>query len=1045
MIGKFPFFLSAATAVFLGLSAGAVTTSQNVDIIVTHGAPLTTFTFVNNTGNTLPAGSPVSFGQAFRYGDIMPGTYPLIRDAATHVALPGQQWDEISTWRENGGNGSWRHAVWAAWLPNSLAAGATYQVEFVAAAGTYSQSSHQALSALCSGPAAHDLKIHLTDVRNQNDTVRDSGDATFRVCDNINNVGRDAPRHLRSGNVYDEYLVSGMFVYTGAGHKDPLLYAQAIVDIFTKTDGVSAGDVRWVFHIHNSWENVAAGSTGNAGNPGPAGFANDPQTISYRAEIDDGASNVLDWSGLDATVTSASNPIIASAGTCDTTVGSFCMSVPSSTGANQGYYGQAVRVSTTGTPVAGLTAGNLYYVFPATSSVSSNTVTTGWALMLSPYDAASGIFPMTGSQGTGTTTFSTRIPHTHWSTWQTLDATGQDNWAPFGTTSRVTRKVYPAFTAAEKRYWEETGLIIPLNLSQSVSVTPSWRQGLGPNYEPFGAGNVIGFQGAGTRPDLGVSGEWASQAFITGTQHDWDNARLFTLGTSTHGYGTLLNEATGRLPALNNGPPTGPGGNGVGGSYAGLGAPQPSVSLDSGGSCLTSFSITGLADTPHNTYNIDLNQWRCGTYISHMPSFNGFTYAVFGDRHFLDMMRWHGNQDYLQQRVGPGPALGQGYYRDNNASFNGTTYHYYGLLTDCCQTRGSAHLFRDIIYPATFGSDGDIERSYFHDFLKETANYYPLWLKFKDNAGLSANTNYSTSIMTPDAPGYSTVSDTFIMSYVAAEAGWMMTTFLHEPLGSSWMSKYQRFYEGVMGGQLPGAPVSFYAVDFNMEPFIHNGDDGSLTSQNEAAGTGNFGPSVNGTDASDFGSSASYTYIFSGGQIGGDNRYTYTAGDFLKPITAFPFFGAPKFDQLDGSVWYKILGPVNNNVSPATFYLQCPVGHAVDATCPTPGAAFTGFSRGGVTVTNERDYMFKFRLTFDPGPGNGYVDSGYDQYAGQTLSALKILGYSVPHALADFAARDGGNTVGAASPSGGYNSSLPSNWWDQTVIIPGLPTPHNGL
>jgi hypothetical protein len=39
MIGKFLFFLSAATATFLGLSAGAVTTPQNVDIIVTHGAP----------------------------------------------------------------------------------------------------------------------------------------------------------------------------------------------------------------------------------------------------------------------------------------------------------------------------------------------------------------------------------------------------------------------------------------------------------------------------------------------------------------------------------------------------------------------------------------------------------------------------------------------------------------------------------------------------------------------------------------------------------------------------------------------------------------------------------------------------------------------------------------------------------------------------------------------------------------------------------------------------------------------------------------------
>ena len=138
MIGK---FCVAAALLFAGTAAAQTSTTINVPIVVTHGAPLTTFTFVNNTGNTLPAGSPVSFGQAFRYGDIMPGTYPMIRDASTHVALPGQQWDEISTWRENGGNGSWRHAVWAIWLPNSLAPGATYQVEFVTTAGAYSKSS----------------------------------------------------------------------------------------------------------------------------------------------------------------------------------------------------------------------------------------------------------------------------------------------------------------------------------------------------------------------------------------------------------------------------------------------------------------------------------------------------------------------------------------------------------------------------------------------------------------------------------------------------------------------------------------------------------------------------------------------------------------------------------------------------------------------------------------------------------------------------------------------------------------------------------------
>jgi hypothetical protein len=417
-----------------------------------------------------------------------------------------------------------------------------------------------------------------------------------------------------------------------------------------------------------------------------------------------------------------------------------------------------------------------------------------------------------------------------------------------------------------------------------------------------------------------------------------------------------------------------------------------------------------------------------------MPSFNGFTYAIFGDRNFLDTMRWHGNQDYLQQRIGPGPALGQGYYRDNNAVFtDGNTYHYYGLLIDCCQARGSAWLIRDITYPATFGSDNDIERSYFHDFLVENGNYYPLWLKYKDGPG---NTNFSTSIEPPDGPGApgatDVVVDTFISAYIA-DVAWLQTVFLHEPLGSSWMAKFQRFYEGVIGGQLPGAPVSYYGIDFNYQPAIKNGDDGGVSGLG-----GNFGPYMNGTDASDFGSFAAFTNVLTGGQISSSNRYVYTAGDTIKSITSFPSTtpGGP-LDQLSGSQWYEIIGPVNNNVSPATFYLQCPLGHAVDATCPTPGAAFTGFTRGGVPVVNEFNYeQFKYRLSFDPGPGQGYVDSGYDQYAGQTISALKILGYNVAHALSDFAARDG---------NGGYNPTLPSNWWDQTVIIPGLPTPHNGL
>ncbi len=53
MIGK---FCVVAALLFATTAAAQTSTTLNVPIIVTHGAPLTTFTFVNNTGNALPAG-----------------------------------------------------------------------------------------------------------------------------------------------------------------------------------------------------------------------------------------------------------------------------------------------------------------------------------------------------------------------------------------------------------------------------------------------------------------------------------------------------------------------------------------------------------------------------------------------------------------------------------------------------------------------------------------------------------------------------------------------------------------------------------------------------------------------------------------------------------------------------------------------------------------------------------------------------------------------------------------------------------------------------
>jgi hypothetical protein len=949
MIGKSLYCSAVLVGSLLGLAASAVATSKNVDATVARGAALTTFTFVNNTGSTLPAGTPVSMGQAFRYGDIMPGTYPVIRDAATHIALRGQQWDEVSSWRENGGNGSWRHAVWAIWLPKNLAGGASYTFEFVLARGVYSQSSHQPLGALCKGPGAHDLKIHLTDVRNQDDTVRDSGDATFRLCDNVANVGRDAPRHLRAGNVYDEYEVHGLFTYGASGHRDPLLYASCIVDLFTRAaDGISPDDVRWVCHIHNSWMNVAAGSAGNPGAPGPAGFVGDPQAISYRPEILDGPVSVLNWSGLDATVSSASNPVRTTG--CGTDVEGTvlnCINIPSSIGANAWYYAQGTRVSCTGTCLGGLTNGSLYWVYN-NGSTNNNGGSTNLVTIENTPQPTQKNKVLTGSQGSGTTSFSFRIWHPHWEAWQTLDASGDENWSLARGTRRVTRRVFPAFTASEQRYWEETGLVLPVDLNQKPAIALQWGFGGDLNYRPFGRFNVIGGTGAGGRPDLGLVNEYAVQAFIKEDQASWLLARLFTQGSTWHGFSTLLDERTGRIPALNNGPPTGPGGSSSGTAYPELGAPQNQVTWHAK-------VVSGLTLPPSDVPNANVD-WSSGvwpnqgTAIDHMPAFDGYTYLVFGSRYFLDMMHFNGNRDYLQQIPGPGDGC-----RDNVLD----GIHFWGLSVNCCEIRGAAWSMRDRVFPAALGADGNVERSYFNDFITETGNYWPHFLSYKDGPGSTA---YSTSIIAPNNTGGGYVIDTFITNYVFL-LSYQMQTYLHAPLAAKWLSKLQQFTEGVCGEQMPGHPVSYYCIDYTYSAAVHDGD-------HQVTGA-NVGQWINGTDASDFGSwSVDTNYLGAGKWQQASPNYTLTAGDKVKFLNG-TYYGNYLVDQLPGKQWFTVTGPIDN--AAGTFYVQCPPGYPTpgDAYCPQPGQAFVGYSRGGVFLNAERPTSLSIDRFTTRAPGKG--------------------------------------------------------------------------
>jgi hypothetical protein len=462
----------------------------------------------------------------------------------------------------------------------------------------------------------------------------------------------------------------------------------------------------------------------------------------------------------------------------------------------------------------------------------------------------------------------------------------------------------------------------------------------------------------------------------------------------------LLNEATGRIPAMNNGPPVGPGGNGIGHAYSDLGAPHPDG--------VWANPLQGVPN-PNIDYLGGFWGTPSGTYISHEPAFDSLTYLVFGSRYQLDLIYLHANRTaYFGTNIGPGVGL-----RDDIQGGN----HYWSLFIDCCQTRGSSWAYRDKIFAAMLGADANQESVYANDVITENGNYYPHWLSYKDGLG---NTNFSTSILAPDDPGEGLAVDTYISDYLFLSA-YIGQTTLHAPLSQQWLSALQRFYEGVCGGQTAGHIPTYYCIDYSYSPILHDGD--------QPISGGNIGQYVNGTDSSDFGGFSEWTYIGSGGQLRQQSAsYRLTAGDRVKNITA-SYNNAPGsgIDQLPGLGWFTVAGPIDNTAG--TFYILCPTEHPSDATCPSPGTgAFTGFTRGGTPVIVGEQESIIYRPTYDPGAGNGYADGNYVGYGGEIISGLQILGYGVSHALADFTARAG---------TAYYDSGkVPSQWWDLNVVVP---------
>lgn len=1017
MIRKFLFCISSVTCSLLALCATGLAVTKNVDIVVTHdaGPLLATYTIKETSGKPQPAGSVYIAGQAFRRGDLPPGTYPVFQDANTHAPLV-QQLDEIATRRENGDDGSIRHLVFSVQLP-AIPANGTYTMEIVKQTGTYAvPPAKQTLAALC---AAHSLKLDMTDVRNQDGTVRDSGHMTFDVCSNINNAGRDAPRHVAQGPVRDTYIVRGAPVYATSGNKDPLIFVEAYLDLTTLAgDQTSLGPVRHVMRVSSPWMNVKAGSAGNSGAPGPTGFANDPQAISYRPQLLDGASNLLDWSWYDQTISSANNPITLSGSPAPTSCAQTVSdngnwTIPGSLGNNSWYHGMALQYSTSGTPPVGMPNNKLIFVDAVgavySGATPSNTQIVHFSTVPAPCEGA-GFEINPTAQGSGNQVFSYRVWHPKWLHWFTLDQTGLENWT--NGTSRTTSPFLPAFTQSEIAYWEQTGTVPPLKITPPVDTSIVTHT----NYEyevyaPMAIGVMGGVSSPGERPPIGLTSEYFSQAFLLQTPQAWQLARQAALSFGSWSFGTILDERTARIPAYNNGPPAAShGGGGTPYTEGPLTIPLHPGTID----IFDGFTMDGLTQPRSGIPQANYSGYAAGPFGAgrhfsndHKPAWGNGVYQIFGSEHYL--------AEIYQIAASTVPPVSTGdQIAHQTDTKNGVRF--YGLHQNCCEIRGTWWATRDKMSCAAYGSDAYYERQFCNDMLVENYWYYRTLEAWVDTGGF---TGFESNFVPPDF-------EPFQASFKDAYGGmvdYQAYALLRDPLAERFIQKLIQLHLARCSDTVPSAYSSYWCASYN---YVANLSDTSKVPGTypivASQGLGQYFVD----DASEMGESPSYIQVdpandgtLSFVDNGGDfPNLFFSNGDKMKSIRTQNPFNNPAPDQLDPAVWYTITNIVKN-----------PDGAVrnVKLINPETGTSFTSYTFNGGSAQGQFFYLKTRPTNPADSPSTGFHSLGYVQYIAPVVRGFHALGFSaIDPVLAKLAARgyvDAGGTRQKFS-------------WDSNVVVP---------
>jgi hypothetical protein len=1093
MIGKFLlFFLATAACSLIGLCNNAVAATKNVDIVVTHGAGLnTTYTLQNTSGRATAVGQQYIGGMVFRRGDVRPGQHVVIRDASTHTPLAHQQWDEISTRREFSDDNSWRHGVFSIQVPNAIPAGGKYTVEFVTAPDSYSPpTDKQTLVALC---AAHDFNIRFTDVMNQDGSQRDSGAMTFRVCDNISNTGRFAPTQYARGDVRSSFVVRGQPVYDTTGHAEPQIYVEAYLDLMTNPNDQNAlGQVRHVFRISNPWMTVRGGSAGYGA--GPVGFTNDPQAVIYYPQVRDGTTVIRDWSAYNTTIDPALSPNWA-----PTISAQQDFFSPSNVQPHPFYAGMAVKYIGSGlTSVDGsatqpclgdtnLINGHIYFAYPydylTTQSFTSGSnkfklTTTTYPYACDPQNHQENVtyFGAFTGPGSGIQQLAYRVYHRKFTAWFTTDENGATDWtgSPSKQPFEIALDTDPTYspTGKEQRsQWVSSGVFPPLNLASG-----SWWEGYGyflgvatrteaPTgvYAPLSMSQTTGGSGGGQHADVGPMADWTARAFLKPAMDPsrWKSTRMFALQGDSMPNAMVLNEATGRIPIANNGPPVGNGG-GQGDTYAGMGANFPHMSLADENS-----DFVGVTMPRQNSPINGWLQYVSGPYggirshhLDHWRAFANFAFMFFGDRHLLDISRdMAGRAVWINfdadHEVGWRRVFTM--YPSAGTSVDGVTFYGSPYLwnADLQGIRAMGWADRDLLTGAIMGSDNDPERAYFADIRKENANFWFAMKELKDCSGTPSNPTPGSWSNGPNGTFYQGYDNqVFMQSYV-----W----------GAIAMGKMAMRDPFSVDALATTAPAMFlgWAGPDPWPTSVPSHDDGSFDynawRDNRVSPLGRCKTAAVVGDRTEYWTQQVHTHVNTAtGLFGVYNApWQMTLGDRLKNINFIDLNQAraqapnangdsslnvsqgPTELAIDGT-YYCIRDVTNYGQTPVTvpdFGRPVYSTFRLSATCPggVPGSAitsYTGLQNGTRFCYNysgtdfECPYAFGFRMQ-----NSKWGDSlDYLYWGGSAIAGAIVAG--VPGLEGALANIWNGNGIDPNAPAINAPQSGPSFSWDPKVIVP---------